>query len=296
VIDEYLQPITPVLARSGSAVFLPTFFLRTWNEKNVVDEFIGDGNKIENFIFPINHQKQQRNLLKTIVDSGAGVIIDPATMRLAYDSYTGVKGLIELPYAPTGLNRLELNDLDSLRSKRDYVKKVVDAQLQCNPSYIVSPFHVSNNSNLVKIKSALEENWFSLDVKLLNETKDYLDSINCKLPLICGLCVKTDILTIKTERDYFLNVVTALPCDLFWIYVDCIDYSSNPAQLYNYANAMLTIQNSTKKPVIAGRVNTFGLVLLAFGLYGFESGASRFESFSEDLYKSTSTLCHLKVI
>jgi len=132
----------------------------------------------------------------------------------------------------------------------------------------------------------VEENWFSLDVKLLNETRDYLTSINCNLPLVGGFCVKSDILTTKTERDYFLNVITALPCDMYWIYVDCIDYSSNPSQLFNYANSLLTIQNSTNKPVIAGRINTFGLVLLAFGLYGFESGASRFESFYEDLYKN----------
>jgi len=286
-IEEYLQAKTPDFSKSESETFMPTFFLRTWNEKKVVDEFLKDGNKIESYIFPINHQNLQKNLLKIIIDSREDLIIDPATMRLAYDSYTEVKGLMELPYAPTGLNRLELDDLSTLSAKRGYVKSVVDAQLQCNPTYVVSPFHVSNNSNLVKIKSMLEENWFSLDIKLLYETKDYLTSINCSLPLVCGLCVKTDILTAKTERDYFLNVVTALPCDLYWIYVDCIDYSSNPSQLFNYANALLTIQSSTKKPVIAGRVNTFGLILLAFGLYGFESGASRFESFYEDLYKTT---------
>ena len=39
--------------------------------------------------------------------------------------------------------------------------------------------------------------------------------------------------------------------------------------------------------MIAGRIGAFGLVLLSFGLFGFESGASRFESFSEDLYKNS---------
>lgn len=278
---ELIQP-SPITKR----IFEPTFFLRTYNEKSVVDEYFKDGNKIENFIFPINHQTKQKNLLKIISNSDSNFIIDPATMRLAYDSFSEVKGLVELPYAPSGLSRLELDDLSSLADKQNYVKQVVDAQLVYNPTYILSPFHISNNSNLIKIKSMVEENWFSLDVKLLNETRDYLTSINCNLPLVGGFCVKSDILTTKTERDYFLNVITALPCDMYWIYVDCIDYSSNPSQLFNYANSLLTIQNSTNKPVIAGRINTFGLVLLAFGLYGFESGASRFESFYEDLYKN----------
>ncbi len=268
--------------------FVPSFFLRTWNEKAVIEAYRKDGFEVENFIFPINHQNQQKNLLKNIIDSGSNFMIDPATMRLAYDTFSEVKGLVALPYAPQGLNRLELDDLKTLAAKQEYVKKVVDAQIQYKPTYIVSPFHVSNNSNLVRIKATDDENWFSLDVKLLYETKDYLRSIGCNSPLVGGLCIKTDILTTKSEREYFLNVVSALPCDIYWIYVDCIDNNSNPAQLYQYANTLLTLQKSTNKPVIAGRIGSFGLVLLAFGLFGFESGASRFESFYEDLYKNAS--------
>lgn len=215
-------------------------------------------------------------------------MLDPATMRLAYDTFSGVKGLVSLPYAPQGLNKLELEDLKSLSSKQEYVKKVVDAQIRYNPTYVVSPFHVSNNSNLVRIKATDDENWFSLDVKLLYETSGYLDSIGCTSPLVGGFCIKTDILTTKSEREYFINVVSALPCDIYWIYVDCIDNNSNPAQLYHYANTLLALQKFTNKPVIAGRIGSFGLVLLAFGLFGFESGASRFETFYEDLYKNAS--------
>lgn len=268
--------------------FMPSFFLRTWNEKTVIEAYRKDGYDVENYIFPINHQNQQKNLLKNIISSGSNFMIDPATMRLAYDTFSEVKGLVALPYAPKGLNRLELENLKTLSAKQEYVKNVVDAQLQYNPTYIVSPFHVSNNSNLVKIKATDDENWFSLDVKLLYETRDYLNSVNCTSPLVGGFCIKTDILTTKSEREYFLNVLSALPCDIYWIYVDCIDNASNPAQLYQYANTLLSLQKSTNKPVIAGRLGSFGLILLAFGLFGFESGASRFETFYEDLYKNAS--------
>jgi len=271
----------------ATRLFPPSFFLRLWNEKKVLEEFYGDGYSIENAIFPINHQEQQRNLLRIIKKHDVHYFIDPATMRLAYDSYSDVKGLVALPYAPKDLNRLEIEDLISYESKRAYVEAVVDEQLEHSPHCVVSPFHVSNNSNLVKIKMDANENWFSLDIKLLHETRDYLNTIGYDGGLIGGFCVKTDILTSKTERVYFLNMLSSLNCDGYWVYVDCIDNNANPSQLYNYALTLLELQKSTDKPVIAGRIGTFGLVLLAFGLYGFESGASRFESFYEDLYKET---------
>lgn len=206
-------------------------------------------------------------------------------MRLAYDSYSDVKGLISLPYAPANLNRLELDDLDTYQQKQRYVKLVVDEQLKYNPPHIASPFHVSNNSNLVKIKMDNSENWFSLDIKLANETREYLNRIDYKGNFISGFCIKTDVLTTRTEKEYFLNVLSSLSCDEYWVYVDCIDNNSNFSQLYNYATALLELQKATHKPVVAGRVGAFGLILLAFGLFGFESGTSRFESFYEDLYK-----------
>ncbi|MCT4686801.1 serine/threonine-protein kinase [Vallitalea sp.] len=271
-----------------TVTFSPSFFVRLWNEKTVLQEFYQDDYSIENAVFPINHQNRQKNLLKILKNEDIFYFIDPATMRLAYDSYSEVKGLIELEYAPRDLSRLELEDLKSYESKKIYVQKVVDEQIKHNPNAIVAPFHVSNNSNLVKIKMDTSENWFSMDSKLVGETKDYLNKINYQGKLIGGFCIKAEVLTTKTEREYFLNVLSSLECDCYWVYVDCIDFNSNISQLYNYALTLLELQKATNKPVIAGRVGEFGLVLLAFGLYGFEAGTSRFESFYEDLYKEVS--------
>lgn len=272
---------------SISKQFEPAHYIRLWNEKTVLEEYYADGYVVENVVFPINHQNQQKNLLKFIKEHKVNTIIDPSTIRLAYDTYADVKGIVALPYAPDDLSRLELEDLKDYDKKKEYVKKVVDEQLKHGVKNIVAPFHMSNNSNLVKIKMDTNENWFSLDVKLLEETRNYLNSINFEGNLVGGFCIKVDILTNKTEREYFLNVLSSLNCDMYWIYVDCISESSNAAQLYNYSTALLDLQRSTNKPVIAGRIGTFGLVLLSFGLYAFESGTSRFESFYEDLYKDT---------
>jgi len=286
-IEKYLSNIGKSTPVDNYAKFSPSFFVRLWNEKKVLEEFYDDGYSIENAIFPINHQGQQKNLLKFIRNNNVNFIIDPATMRLTYDSYSDVKGLKTLPYAPSDLSKLELDDLKSYEQKRAYVESVAKEQLKYNTSFIVSPFHVSNNSNLVKIKMDTNENWFSLDIKLLNETKDYLRGIGYGGKLVGGFCIKTDILTTRTERKYFLNSLSSVECDMYWVYVDCIDNDTNLSQLYNYAQTLLELQRASKRPVIAGRIGPFGLVLLAFGLFGFESGTSRFESFYEDLYKAT---------
>lgn len=286
-IQTYLNVSESTHADKTLTAFMPSFFVRLWNEKKVLEEFYADGFSIEHAIFPINHQARQKNLLNFLKKEKIDFVIDPSTMRLAYDSYSDVKGLISLPYAPEDLSILELDDLNTYIQKQKYVKLVVDEQLKHNPPYIVSPFHISNNSNLVKIKMDSNENWFSLDMKLANETRDYLDKVGYEGKLVSGVCIKTDILTTRSEKEYFLNVLSSLSCDEYWVYVDCINNNSNYSQLYNYANTLLELQKSTNKPVIAGRIGAFGLVLLAFGLYGFESGTSRFESFYEDLYKET---------
>lgn len=265
--------------------FLPSFFLRTWNEKSVLEDYYKDGFFVENVVFPINHQTQQKNLLRHIRERNINYFIDPATMRLAYDTFADVKGLVALPYAPQGYNRLELDGLADLTMKRDYVKLVVDEQMKYDPSYIVAPFHVSNNSNLVSLKNSNIETWFTLDMKLLKETQDYLVNGGINKRLVGGFCIKSDILTSQSEKEYFLNVLSGLPCDMYWVYVDCIDNNTSSATIYHYFSALLELQRSTNKPVVAGRVGAIGLVLLAFGLYGFEAGSARFESFYEDLYK-----------
>lgn len=269
-------------------LFEPTFFLRLYNEKKVLQDFYKDGNKLDYCIYPVNYQNRQKGIIKHIQDTKTPFIIDPATMRLAYDTFADVKGLVALPYSPNGYNKLEIQDLETLSSKQSYVEAVVSEQLKFKPSGIVAPFHISNNSNLITIKNEVNENWFSIDVKLLKETKAYLDKENINLPLIGGFSIRADILTTQSEQEYFLNVLSGLPCDSYLIYVDCIDYTSNSAQVYHYIKTLYMLQRVTGKPVIAGRVNTIGLLLMSFGIYGFESGAARFERFSEDLYSETS--------
>ena len=115
-IRKYIQE-TNSTSESITKTFEPSHYVRLWNEKTVFEGYYQDGYSVENVVFPINHQNQQKNLLRFIRQKNINTIIDPATIRLAYDTYTDVKGLIALPYAPDDLSRLELEDL------KDYEKK-----------------------------------------------------------------------------------------------------------------------------------------------------------------------------
>jgi serine/threonine protein kinase len=274
--------------QSIKEIVSPVFYLRVYNEKSVLEQFQSDGNEIEKCIYPINHKFKQKGLLKNIQEHSSDLIIEPATMRLAYDTFADVKGLTSLPYAPHSYSKLEISDLSAIEQKKSYVKSVIDEQLKLDPDELIAPFHMSNNVNFISIKNDTTENWFSLDVKLLKETKEYIENAKVELPLIGGFSIKQDILTSSEERDYFINVLSGLPCDKYLIYVDCIDYQSNSAQLYNYIKTLYQLQNASNKPVIAGRVGSIGLILAAFGIHGFEAGASRFESFYEGLYSEKS--------
>jgi serine/threonine-protein kinase len=150
-IRKYIRE-SDAITESVVKKFEPAHYVRLWNERTVFEEYYKDGYTVENVVFPINHQNQQKNLLKFIKENNVNTIIDPATIRLAYDTYADVKGLVALPYAPDDLSRLELEDLKDYDKKREYVKKVVDEQLKHGVKNIVAPFHMSNNSNLVKIK------------------------------------------------------------------------------------------------------------------------------------------------
>ncbi len=103
------------------------FILRTYNEKSVLKQFIKDHeDKKLYFNYPANHQFQQKGLLKITQNEKYETLIDPATIRLAYDTYTDVKGLLELPYCPSDYAVINPSNLSSYKNQKDYVKLVID--------------------------------------------------------------------------------------------------------------------------------------------------------------------------
>ncbi len=218
-------------------------------------------------------------------------IIDPATMRLAYPAQQDVKGLQALPYSPPKFEVITPSYLEKNHKKQEYVQQVLEEQLKLGADILISPYHYIHNSNVpaTQRRNPVAE-WFDLDVKLLKESLDYKfskpDLIN--KPLYAGICLNgNSLLDPKYQLD-ILNLFSAFDCDGYFIYVDCIDNKSNKSVLFHYISTLRDLQSNTGKPVIAGRLNSIGIGLLCAGIAGFSSGAARFDSFYENLYKEES--------
>jgi len=268
------------------------YYIRLWNEKTAIQEFAKRYDDKISVIFPINFQNQQKNLLSTIQNEKFNKIVDPATVRLAYTAQQSVKGLQALPYAPPKFNVITPSYLNSNLKKQEYVKKVIDAQAVLSPQILLTPFHYVNNTNVspTQRRNPVAE-WFDLDIKLIKESIDYKNSVSAyhSIPLYAGICINANSLSDDYYRTDFLNIFSSLDSDGYIIYVDNINNDADQTTFYHYIKTLTTLQRSTNKPVIAGRVNPgIGLGLIASGISGFSCGTSRFDSFYEGLYKDES--------
>ena len=266
-------------------------YIRLYNEKSAIENFSKRYKKEINVIFPINYQnlRQTKNILPMLHKGNFNIIIDPATIRLAYSAQQDVKGLQELPYFPDNFNVISPSYLSDNQKKKEYVKQVIDAQAKLLPNILLSPFHYVHNTNIPAThKRNPVEEWFDLDIKLIKESIDYKNSIPeyRDIPLYAGICINSESLIDQTFKEDFLNIFSSLACDGYLIYVDNISNETNSATLFHYITTLTLLQKYTNKPVIAGRVSPgIGLGLISAGISGFSTGTARFESFYEDLYK-----------
>lgn len=285
VLDELMQNAAESVRKHYD--LKPKFVLRLWNEKSALETFIKDTDRIIHVEFPVNHKDLQKGLLSIISKPQFVRFFDPATIRLAYASQQEVKGLQALPYAPPNFQVITPDYLGTPAKQQEYVKSVIDNEVTLGADILLSPFHYTHNTNVVPTqrRNPVAE-WFDLDVKLLKESVDYRNSHYPTKEIFGGICLKADSLTDERYKTDILNIFSSIDCDGYFVYVDCIDNSTNSTVLFHYITTLVKLQKATGKPVIAGRVNSIGLGLICAGIAGFSMGTARFETFYEDLYKA----------
>lgn len=265
----------------------PRFILRLYDDKSTLEKFL-PAHKEKFFVeFPANLADHQKGLLKLIRENkNVCKIIDPATMRLAYDTFSDVEGLKKLSYARGDFQPITPDNLKSYKEQKEYVKKVIDTEKALDADILLAPFHYTHNSSVSLTTVNPHAEWFDLDVKLLKEAVDYRNETKDlqKKPIYAGICIHHSSLNNDRERKHILNTFSIFDCDGYIVYVDCIDENSSRSTLFNYISLLRELQSNTGKPVVAGRVNGIGLGLMCAGVAGFTSGAARFDTFSEDLY------------
>lgn len=276
----------------------PTFLLRLYNERNVLKEFTGKRTDFSFVEFPANLEnvKACKGLLADIqTNPDLQVIIDPATVRLAYDSYRDTQGVKDLPYAPKDYSVITPEYLKDYSAQQQYVKLVLDKEADLKADILLTPFHYIHNSSVAygPQRNSIEE-WFDLDCKLAKESIDYRNQYYPSKKIYMGLCIKAASLHDERTKKFFLNTLSSLDVDGYLIYADGIDEKTSDITLYHYIDFLVELQRYTLKPVIAGRIPIgLGIGLLSFGISGFTAGAARFESFYEGLYSESSKAFNL---
>lgn len=266
----------------------PRFVLRLYDDKTTLEKYLPTHTGKFFVEYPANLVAHQKGLTKIIQGNNeVCIIIDPATVRLAYDTFSETEGLKQLPYARDDFQPITPENLKDYKAQKEYVQKVLDTEDDLGADILLAPFHYTHNSNVSLTTVNPHAEWFDLDVKLLKESIDYRNS-NEKLrdkPIYAGICINHTALSSEREWRHILNTFSIFDCDGYMVYVDSIDESSSRGTLLSYVSLLRELQSTTGKPVIAGRVNGIGLGLLCAGVAGFTAGTSRFETFSEDFYK-----------
>lgn len=118
-------------------------------------------------------------------------------------------------------------------------------------------------------------------MKLFAEAREYLAEQGRKEPLFAGVCVNIEEFTDEESRKALVNTYSRNPADGYLFYVDPIqERPSVPAQVYSYLNMLLDFKE-LGRPVIAGRIGSLGLGVVALGVDAFEVGIASLTFFTE---------------
>lgn len=255
------------------------FFVRLLhNEKSIFDEALKES-LIDRIIFPANFFNLCKPTVELIRNTGVSFTTDPATNRLTYHAFSKTKGIQKLPYSSgSEVMPIQKKDFHSISQVQEYVKKVLDFQIQNGVTELAAPFFFAKNSS---------DNWFNINLKLLKESVTYRDQYHKDKPIWGGICMNIDNWHDDDEKNKILNNYVKTNPDGLFVYGDPIGNASSLVQLFHYADLLKKLQLASKVPVIACRVNGVGLILMCLGISGISSGIAALDSFREQILSDT---------
>lgn len=250
-------------------------FIRLLHTEKGVFEVALKDDLVERVVFPANFFKFYHPTVKILRESGIPFTTDPATNRLVYTAFSKTKGVLELPYSSGNeVMPTQKKDFHSISQIQEHVIKVFQYQVENGVTELAAPFFFAKSSS---------DEWFNINLKLLKESIDYRNEHHPDMPLWAGICMNVENWHDDMEKTKILNYYVKAAPDGFFIYGDPIGNQSNLTQLFHYSDLLLKLQSHSSVPVVACRVNGFGLILLSLGLSGISSGIGSLDSFRESI-------------
>lgn len=251
------------------------FFVRLLHNEKEIFKSALDAKIIDRVVFPANFFKFYHPTVSLLKESKIPFTTDPATNRLTYTAFSKTTGVQELPYSSgSEVMPIQKKDFETISQVQDYVKKVIDFQIENGLNELAAPFFYAKNAG---------DDWFQINLKLLKESIDYRDNKYPDYPLWAGICMNVENWHEDEEKEKILNRYMKTNPDGFFVYGDPICNQSNVTQLFHYADLLRKLQKFSGVPVVASRVNGFGLVLVSLGIAGFCSGVASLDSFRETI-------------
>lgn len=250
------------------------FFIRLLhNEKAEIAEFIQAGGHVDGIEYQANYLPNFRKQVEYLKKFRIPFYFDPSTNRLTFSKFSETNGLRNLPYVYDKFNKLTPKKLSTLEQIQRYVADVLEWQLRWGVEKLVAPFHYSQH---------LGDEWLDIDLKIIEETRSYLQKNNIRYEFYAGVCLNIEELTDEENRVELVNRYSRALPDGFIFYINNIhEKITNVSQLYGYIKLLLKFK-SLKRPIIAARVGNLGLGLLYLGIDAFSSGIASLSSFSSE--------------
>lgn len=248
------------------------FFIRLLhNEKAAIASFIRSGSHFDGIEFQANYLPKYKGQIDDLKKFKTLFYFDPSTNRLTYSKFSETKSLANLPYVYDKFDKLTTKKLSTLMQMEKYVSDVLEWQLHWGVNVLVAPFHYSQS---------IGDEWLDIDLKIIEETRSYLQRNNIEKEFFAGVCINIEELTDEENRVELVNRYSKALPDGFIFYINNVNEKiTNISQLYGYIKFLLKFK-SLKRPIIAARVGNLGLGLLYLGIDAFSSGIASLSSFS----------------
>jgi hypothetical protein len=201
-------------------------------------------------------------LLEQLQSRDVPYVVDPEALRFGSDAYEDVDRLAALPYAPAAPITSSTTDDDIHR----FVIGSLTLQAQVDATAYIAPcLPLDNNGDALK-----------LNRRLVHAARDALGVEVDRRPLIVSVAPATRVLG---DPAPIAQMLADVPAD--GVHVQPLRFRPTElslATLERYCDYLAALQ-TLGIGVMAGRVGAFGLVLLALGVDGFDSGLTTAEAF-----------------
>ncbi len=274
-VDEILEELhkptpAPKVEKAEKLKFYPRLIQ---NDTTIIDTFLKD-NKIDGADFPINLHAQYKSIASLLKKRSSAIdfFADPSTNRLVFTNFRKTKGLVALPYAPTGFDPLEPDYFSTVEIIKDFARTVIDLQIANGCSILTAPFFYFDNTN---------DDWYVINIKLLRESIDYVREKYPQYKVSGAICTQAETLCRKKERQSIIEDFGYSQMDFCQFYIDEITENTVDAQLYNFILTGKSIKEFNKCKLVACRVPGVAQGLLSVGFDAITSGLAVIESFNK---------------